>query len=140
MAPGDLLCAGRRPAYQSLAERRRQIGQGASTHCDIVVAVDRERERFLAIGGNVRSSVGLKVIPAEWDDRTQRLRPYRPGDSRISDNAYRGVRPIFAHLKLRPTAATTDALGASATVKSLSCAGNLPTPLRALQVTPAGQC
>ncbi len=140
VAPGDLLCAGRRPAYQSLAERRRQIGQGASTHCDIVVAVDHERERFLAIGGNVRSSVGLKVIPAEWDDRTQRLRPYRPGDSRISDNAYRGVRPIFAHLKLRPTSATTDALGASATVKALSCAGTLPAPLRALQVTPAQQC
>jgi hypothetical protein len=140
VAPGDMLCAGRRPAYESLAERRRQLGQGAATHCDIVVSVDRERERFLAIGGNVRSSVGLKVIPAEWDDRTQRLRPYRSGDSRISDNPYRGARPIFAHLKLRPAPVTTDALGASATVKALSCVGNLPTPLLTLQVTPTPQC
>jgi len=80
------------------------------------------------------------VIPAEWDDRAQRLRPYRPGDSRISENAYRGVRPIFAHLKLRPASAIANALDASATVKALSCAGRLPPPLLALQVTPAQQC
>lgn len=140
VAPGDMLCAGRRPAYQSLAERRRQLGQGASTHCDIVVAVDREHERFLAIGGNVRSSVGLKIIPAEWDARAQRLRPYRPGDSRISENAYRGVRPIFAHLKLRPASTTPDALSASATVKALACVGSLPPALRSLQVTSVAQC
>jgi hypothetical protein len=132
VAPGDLLCSGRRPAYRTLAERRRQIGQGASTHCDIVVAVDRERARFLAIGGNVRSSVGLKIIPADWDDRTKRLRPYRPDDGRIGGNPYRGVRPIFAHLKLRPASPTADALSASATVKALPCADGLPGPLPAL--------
>jgi hypothetical protein len=140
VAPGDLLCSGRRPAYRTLAERRRHLGQGASTHCDIVVSVDRERGRFLAIGGNVRSSVGLKIIPAEWDDRTKRLRPYRPDDSRIGDNPYRGARPIFAHLKLRPASVTADALSASATVKALSCAGVLPTVMSAPPVNLAGTC
>jgi hypothetical protein len=140
VGPGDMLCAGRRPSYGSLDERRRQLGQGASTHCDIVVAVDHTRERFLAIGGNVRSSVGLKIIPAEWDARAQRLRPYRRGDSRISENPYRGVRPIFAHLKLRPASTTADALSHSATVKALSCAATLPPVLHLLHVASIAQC
>ena len=140
VAPGDLLCSGRRPAYRTLAERRRQIGQGASTHCDIVVSVDRERERFLVIGGNVRSSVGLKIVPAEWDDRTKRLRPYWADDSRIGDNPYRGARPIFAHLTLRTASRTADALNASATVRALSCAGTLPSLVIAPQVNLAGTC
>jgi hypothetical protein len=37
VAVGDLLCSARRPAYQTLAERRRQMGEGARTHCDVVV-------------------------------------------------------------------------------------------------------
>ena len=37
VAPGDLLCTARRPEYQTLAERRRQMGEGARTHCDVVV-------------------------------------------------------------------------------------------------------
>ncbi len=138
--PGDLLCSGRRPAYRSLAERRRQIGQGASTHCDIVVSVDSARARFLAIGGNVRSTVGLKIIPAERDTRTQRLRPFRPDDERIGDNPYRGVRPIFAHLKLRGSTAELDGLSSSATVRALSCAGALPDHVRGLGVTVTGTC
>ena len=31
IAPGDLLCSARRPAYRSIAERRRQMGVGART-------------------------------------------------------------------------------------------------------------
>ncbi|GMV23015.1 MAG: hypothetical protein AMXMBFR57_29640 [Acidimicrobiia bacterium] len=138
--PGDMLCSGRRPAYRSLAERRRQVGQGASTHCDIVIAVDVERSRFLAIGGNVRSTVGLKIIPAELDSRTKRLRPFRSDDERIGDNPYRGVRPIFAHLKLRGTSVELDALSSSATVRALSCAGALPEQVRTLGVTVSGTC
>ena len=38
--PGDMLCIGRRPAYRTIADRRRQLGVGARTHCDIVVKVD----------------------------------------------------------------------------------------------------
>ena len=38
--PGDLLCSSRRPAYRTIAERRRQMGEGARSHCDIVVKVD----------------------------------------------------------------------------------------------------
>ena len=66
-----------------------------------MVTVDADRRRFLAIGGNVRSAVTLKIIPGEWDGARQRLRPFRSDDPRIGNNAYRGVRPIFAHMALR---------------------------------------
>jgi len=108
--PGDMLCSGRRPAYLSLAERRRQLGQGATTHCDIVVSVDVERRRFLAIGGNVRSAVSLKIIPGEWDARTERLRPLRFDRATLGNNPYRGARPVFAHLKMRAEAIPARAL------------------------------
>ena len=62
ITPGDLLCSSRRPAYRTIAERRRQIGVGARTHCDVVVKVDEARERILAIGGNVRGVVSLKLL------------------------------------------------------------------------------
>jgi hypothetical protein len=53
---------------------RAQMGVGARTHCDVVVKVDEERELFLAIGGNVRGTVGLKMLPAERT-RAGLLRP-----------------------------------------------------------------
>jgi hypothetical protein len=100
IAPGDLLCTARRPAYGALKDRRRQIGTGARTHCDIVVKVDVAAQRMLAIGGNVRGTVGLKIMPA----RT------------------RG-RPVFAHLKLRTAPSDGDAFDTSPTIKALGCAG-----------------
>ena len=81
--PGDLLCSARRPAYRTLAERRRQMGEGARTHCDLVVKVDVAQQRILAIGGNVRGVVALKLLPAT---RVQGALRSRLG---------------FAHLKLR---------------------------------------
>ncbi len=45
IAPGDLLCSSRRPVYRTLAERRRQMGVGARSHCDVVVKVDEPRQR-----------------------------------------------------------------------------------------------
>ena len=88
ISPGDLLCSGRRPAYRSVAERRRQVGEGARTHCAVVVALDAVRNRILAIGGNVRATVGLKLLPAASDGGVG-LRPTG------------GTRPPFAHLRLR---------------------------------------
>ena len=88
IAPGDLLCSARRPAYRSIAERRRRMGDGARTHCDIVVKVDASRNRILAIGGNVRRAVSLKLLPAAREPG-QDLRPVGGG------------RRMFAHLKLR---------------------------------------
>lgn len=110
IVPGDMICSGRRPAYRTLAERRRQMGEGATTHCDIVVAVDIELRRFLAIGGNVRSAVSLKVIPGEWDARAKRLRPLSFAGQTLGNNPYRGARPVFAHLKMRAGAIADDAL------------------------------
>jgi hypothetical protein len=90
IAPGDMLCSSRRPAYRTIAERRRQMGVGARSHCDIVVTVDEPGRRVSAIGGNVRGVVSLKHFPAVRDAGRQ-LRADTGDDE----------RPIFAHLKLR---------------------------------------
>jgi hypothetical protein len=90
IAPGDLLCSSRRPVYRTIADRRRQMGVGARSHCDVVVKVDEARQRIHAIGGNVRGVVSLKLFPAV---RTAG-RPLRVGSG--DDD-----RPMFAHLKLR---------------------------------------
>jgi hypothetical protein len=90
IAPGDLLCSSRRPAYRTIADRRRQMGVGARSHCDVVVTVDEARQRIHAIGGNVRGVVSLKLFPAI---RTAG----RPALVGTGDED----RPVFAHLKLR---------------------------------------
>jgi hypothetical protein len=90
IAPGDLLCSSRRPAYRTLADRRRQMGVGARSHCDVVVKVDEARQRIHAIGGNVRGVVSLKLFPA----LRSAGKPLRVGTGDED-------RPMFAHLKLR---------------------------------------
>ncbi len=113
IVPGDLLCSGRRPAYRSIAERRRQLGVGARTHCDIVVKVDETNERILAIGGNVRRSVSLKLLPAVRDTS---------GNLRLANSHDAGgMRPLFAHLKLRADPIEPNALDNSPTIKALDC-------------------
>jgi hypothetical protein len=113
VTPGDLLCTARRPEYQTLAERRRQIGQGARTHCDVVVKVDHDAQRILAIGGNVRGSVSLKVLPAV--PTPQGLRPARAAEAP-------GGRAIFAHLRLRTGPVQLEAFDRSPTLRALGCA------------------
>jgi hypothetical protein len=110
VSPGDLVCSSRRPVYQSLAERRRQMGTGARTHCDIVVKVDRAAGRIYAVGGNVRGAVSLKVLPAAA------LSP-PPGTAAGG----RDSRPIFAHLKLRAAPLAVDAFDESPTLRALDC-------------------
>jgi hypothetical protein len=111
ITPGDLLCSSRRPAYRAIAERRRQLGVGARSHCDIVVKVDEGRERILAIGGNVRGAVSLKLLRAT----RQTGKPLRLID-------LEEARPIFAHLKLRADPIEANALDASPTAKAFACA------------------
>lgn len=99
VAPGDMLCSSRRPAYRTLAERRRQMGIGARSHCDIVVKVDESGRRVFAIGGNVRGVVSLKHFPAVRE-------PGGPLRAETGDEE----RPIFAHLKLRAAPIDANAL------------------------------
>lgn len=120
--PGDLLCSARRPAYRNLAERRRQMGGGARTHCDIVVRADEETELILAIGGNVLRSVSLKVLAAERDPEGG-LRP------RSAPGA-----PLFAHLKLRADPIGPNALTGSPTIGAFGCLGPENLPPRAALV------
>ncbi len=115
VAPGDLLCSARRPAYRSIAERRRQMGVGARTHCDIAVKVDPPRRRILAIGGNVRGAVSLKLLPAA-DGPDGSLRPLP------------GRRRIFAHLKLRAASIAAYALDHTPTIRAIRCTDGFSLP------------
>jgi hypothetical protein len=117
--PGDLLCFARRPSYRTIAERRRQMGTGASSHCDIVVGVDEEGERILAIGGNVLRSVSLKVLHGTRS-------PAGGLHARAIPSA-----PLFAHLKLRAGPVPTDALLRSPVLAGSVCANGARAPDRA---------
>jgi hypothetical protein len=118
ITPGDMLCSSRRPAYRTIAERRRQPGVGARSHCDIVVKVDAARERILVIGGNVRGAVSLKLLHAEREEGA----PLRLLD--MEEDA----RPIFAHLKLRAEPIGASALDTTPTIASFGCTiGRRPT-------------
>jgi hypothetical protein len=116
ISPGDLLCSGSRPGYRTLNERRRQMGVGARTHCDVVVKVDEAADQILTVGGNVGSSVSMKRMPA----------------TRTDDNFLRtlsaGRRPIFAHLKLRAESIEPDALDNTPTIKAAGCAPDFTPP------------
>jgi len=112
--PGDLLCRGSRPAYRSLSERRAQLGAGARTHCDIVVKVDPQAMKILVIGGNVRSSVRMKVMHAVQVEG-ESLRP-------LSDNG----RALFAHLKLQAPAIALNALDTTPTMQARQCEAAQP--------------
>jgi hypothetical protein len=134
ISPGDLLCSGSRPGYRTIAERRRQMGIGARTHCDVVVKVDEAADQILTIGGNVGSSVSMKLMPAVRTDHNflQTL----PG----------GRGPIFAHLKLRADSIEANALDNSPTIKAAGCTigFDAPAPLEATNLrfvgNPTNRC
>ena len=87
--PGDLLCRGSRPNYNSLEDRKAQLGVGARTHCDFVVKLDKDNDRIMVIGGNVRAWVRLKLLPGDYSQ-----------DGKMIPAPYDGRR-VFAHLKLQ---------------------------------------
>ena len=109
--PGDLLCSSRRASYTSIAQRRRHLGVGARMHCDIVVKVEPDRERILAIGGNVRGTVSLKLLPAA------------PRGGHLAT-----TRRTFVHLKLRADPIEDDALNATPTFHALECTPGIQPP------------
>ena len=87
--PGDMLCRGSRPEYRNLDERRAHMGQGARTHCDVVVELDSARQQIKVIGGNVRGSVRMKILPGAKSEMGHLTpRPY-------------GGRHMFVHLLLK---------------------------------------
>src|SRR5690606_29275408 len=116
--PGDLLCNGLRPMYRSLRERRAQLGEGARTHCDIVVHVGEDS--ILTIGGNVRASVRMKVHAAGSVTAGPHLAPLP------------ARRPVFVHLKLRSEVDDASALLRSPTMQQLRC--TIPEPPDSLAI------
>lgn len=107
--PGDMLCRGARPNYQSISARRSQLGVGARTHCDIVVKLDADNNQIMVIGGNVRAWVRLKLLPADLN-----------AAGHLEPVPYNGRR-IFAHLKLQAESVPTNVLEHAPSVQSLSC-------------------
>jgi len=111
--PGDMLCSASRPAYNSISERRRQMGDGARMHCDVVVKVDAASQRILTVGGNVGGRVSLKIMRAVPD-----------GDVLRAD----GRRGLFAHLKLRADSIEVSALDSTPTMKALGMSAGILSP------------
>jgi hypothetical protein len=130
ITPGDLLCSSRRPVYRTIADRRRQMGIGARTHCDVVVTVDEANHRIQAIGGNVRGTVSLKLLRAQRETG----KPLRVVDPDEDE------RPIFVHLKLRADPIAADALASSVTMKAFGCvvATRTPAVVAAADLTAGG--
>ena len=110
--PGDLLCRGSRPNYESIGARRLQMGEGARTHCDIVVKLDEENKRIMVIGGNVRAWVRLKLLPADYDE-----------DGAMIPAPHNGRR-IFAHLKLQAKKVSSEVFEGSPSLQRLICDTN----------------
>lgn len=129
IVPGDMLCSGMRPVYRSLAQRRAQLGVGARTHCDIVVEVNDSAGQILTIGGNVRSSVRMKIFPAAVGER--------PHLAPLPTSRY-----IFAHLKLKSAPIEAQALSNTPTLLNMAC--TLPAAPVALATAsvamPAASC
>lgn len=110
--PGDLLCNARGSAsYRSLADRRRETGEYAPLHCDIVVRVDEAAGLFHMIGGNVMDSVTLTILPGVRDGAH-----FRP----LAEDDLDGARTMFAHLKLRAPAIEPNALDSSPTIRAMN--------------------
>ncbi|MEX2468197.1 MAG: DUF2272 domain-containing protein [Pseudohongiellaceae bacterium] len=125
--PGDMLCRGSRPDYRTIAQRRAQLGEGARTHCDIVVKVDADNARFLVIGGNVRGWVRLKLLPGAVDS-TGKLVP-----------APFSGRRIFAHLKLQAGSVPAGYFDASLRRGMASCSTTLAA-LEAARIVSGQHC
>ena len=121
--PGDMLCAARRPFYRTLDERRKQLGVGIRSHCDIVVKVEPDQNRILGVGGNVRGTVSLKLLPAEFGADAGASQVERIG---------RGRSQIFAHLKLRDAPVAGDPLRESPTLRRIGAEPELLNRVRAV--------
>ncbi len=129
IVPGDMLCRGSRPAYRTIAQRRSQLGVGARTHCDIVVNVDEQAQQIAVVGGNVRATVRMKLLPA----KTEGLEAMAP----LSDNG----RPLFAHLKLRAAPIENDALAHAPSLADAGCQIALgETRLPSMPIKPTTDC
>ena len=111
VAPGDLLCNSRGGVnYRSLADRRRDTGDYAPAHCDIVVRVSDDR--LAVIGGNVVQGVSLTILPLTRDGSGV-ARP-------LAEQDVAGARTIFAHLSLQADPVEDDALDHSPTIQALN--------------------
>jgi len=111
--PGDILCNARGGTeYRSLADRRRDTGEFAPTHCDIVVKVDDAKLRIFVVGGNVLKAVSLTILPAVKEQGRQ-LRP-------LDNTIIAGARTIFAHMKLQADAIEMDALDHAPSISNLA--------------------
>ena len=125
--PGDLLCRGSRPNYNSLEARKAQLGVGARTHCDFVVKLDEDNDRFMVIGGNVRGWVRLKLLPGDYSQ-----------DGKMIPSPYDGRR-IFAHLKLQASSVSDQVFEINLPLLQQICEEN-ENPLKDAALTTPRPC
>ena len=88
------------------------------------VKLEPEQSRVLAVGGNVRGSVSLKLLAADF--------VASEGSATDVESVGRGRGQIFAHLKLRAEPLTGDAVRTSPTLVKL---GEQPELLEQVRAT-----
>src|SRR5262249_60122579 len=97
--------------------------------CDIVIKVDELGQRIFAIGGNVRRSVVMELLPAVRGGG-KHLRP-------LNQTVRGEVRPMFAHLKLRAKSIEDNAIENSPTIKARTCRKGFQHPDGVTALSPA---
>jgi len=109
--PGDLLCNSRGGVdYRSLADRRRDLGRYAGTHCDVVVRVGEDT--VAVIGGNVLNGVSLTLLPLVEGPAGHPVV--------VSGADVDGARIVFAHLSLQADPVEDTALDGAPTIRALN--------------------
>ncbi len=96
-SPGDLLCRSRRSQYLELNERIEDLGSPSRGHCDVLIKMNLDSA--IVIGGNVRDSVTLKLLPIKRDINNK------------IESIGSPYRMIYAHLKLKEDFGSFDQRG-----------------------------
>lgn len=114
--PGDILCKNRDGGTLTLAS----IRCGETSHCDIIVEVDRERRRITTIGGNVDNRVARRIVRLDaqgFIDTTQlweieNAGSRQPSPSKRSQEQYFAIIKVRTNLAIIPSTANIRALAA----------------------------
>lgn len=97
--PGDIVCKNRSGGALTLVSTL----CGDSSHCDIVVTVDRERRQIITVGGNVDNRVARRIVkltPLGFIDAAE-LWEIENAGSRQPNRSQRSQGQYFAIIKVR---------------------------------------
>jgi N-acetyl-anhydromuramyl-L-alanine amidase AmpD/subtilisin family serine protease len=106
--PGDIVCKNRNGGTLTLAG----TSCGNSSHCDIVVEVDRERRQMITVGGNVDNRVARRIVRLTVQgliDATQLWEIENAGTRQLAASR-RSQDQYFAIIKVRTDIAALPAI------------------------------